>query len=46
MPSSGLNPFTTFDKFLAEEAKATEAKTTKEVMKRKQQGMIIKIPKT
>ena len=31
MPSSGLNPFTSFDKFINEEAKATESKTTKEV---------------
>jgi len=31
MPSAGLNPFTTFDKFINEEAKATESKTTKEV---------------
>ena len=31
MPSSGLNPFTNFDKFINEEAKATESKTTKEV---------------
>lgn len=31
MPSAGLNPFTNFDKFINEEAKATESKTTKEV---------------
>jgi hypothetical protein len=31
LPSSGLNPFSSFDKFLNEEAKATEKKTTKEV---------------
>ena len=31
MPSAGLNPFTTFDKFLAEEAKANEAKTSKDI---------------
>lgn len=31
IPSSGLNPFTTFDKYINEEAKATENKTTKEV---------------
>ncbi len=31
IPSTGLNPFTTFDKFVNEEAKATETKTTKEV---------------
>ena len=31
MPSSGLNPFTTFDKFVNEEVKATETKTNKEV---------------
>ena len=38
MPSSGLNPFTTFDKFLAEEAKATETKTTKEVNEKETAG--------
>ena len=31
IPSSGLNPFSTFDKFVNEEVKATEKKTTKEV---------------
>ena len=31
MPSKGLNPFTSFDKFITEEAKADEKKTTKEV---------------
>jgi hypothetical protein len=31
VPSSGLNPFTTFDKYLNEEAKATETKPSKEV---------------
>ena len=31
IPSSGLNPFTTFDKFMHEEVKATEKKTTKKV---------------
>ena len=31
MPSSGLNPFSTFDKFINEEAKADEKKTTKEI---------------
>ena len=31
MPSSGLNPFTSFDKFINEEVKATETKTNKEV---------------
>ena len=38
MPSSGLNPFTTFDKFLAEEAKATEAKTMKDINEKEIQG--------
>ena len=31
MPSSGLNPFTSFDKHINEEVKATEKKTTKEI---------------
>jgi hypothetical protein len=31
MPASGLNPFTTFDKFVNEDVKATEKKTTKEI---------------
>ena len=31
MPSKGLNPFTSFDKFVNEEVKATEKKTSKEV---------------
>ena len=38
MPSSGLNPFTSFDKFLNEEAKATESKTTKEVNEKETAG--------
>ena len=31
MPSAQLNPFTNFDKFVNEEVKATEKKTSKEV---------------
>ena len=31
MPSAGLNPFTSFDKFVNEDVKATETKTNKEV---------------
>jgi len=38
MPSAGLNPFTSFDKFLNEEAKATESKTTKEVNEKETAG--------
>ena len=38
MPSAGLNPFTSFDKFLNEEAKATESKTTKEVNEKETEG--------
>ena len=38
MPSTQLNPFTNFDKFLAEEAKATESKTTKEVNEKETAG--------
>ena len=38
MSSSGLNPFTTFDKFITEEAKATESKTTKEVNEKETAG--------
>ena len=38
MPSSGLNPFSTFDKFINEEAKATESKTTKEVNEKETAG--------
>ena len=45
MPSSGLNPFTTFDKFLNEEAKADESKTTKEVNEKETQGYDYKDPK-
>ena len=45
MPSSGLNPFTTFDKFLAEEAKADEKKTTKEVNQAETAGYDYKDPK-
>ena len=45
MPSSGLNPFTSFDKFLNEEAKATENKTTKEVNQAETAGYDYKDPK-
>ena len=45
MPSSGLNPFSTFDKFVNEEAKATEKKTTKEVEKAEIAGYDYKDPK-
>lgn len=38
MPSAGLNPFSTFDKFINEEAKATESKTTKEVNEKETAG--------
>jgi hypothetical protein len=38
IPSAGLNPFTSFDKFLNEEAKATESKTTKEVNEKETAG--------
>jgi len=38
MPSAGLNPFTTFDKYINEEAKATELKTTKEVNEKETAG--------
>ena len=45
MPSSGLNPFSTFDKFINEEAKATESKTTKEVNEKETAGYDYKDPK-
>jgi len=45
MPSSGLNPFTTFDKFVNEEVKATETKTTKEVEEAEIAGYDYKDPK-
>jgi hypothetical protein len=45
MPSSGLNPFTTFDKFVNEEVKATETKTTKEVNQAETAGYDYKDPK-
>jgi len=45
MPSSGLNPFTTFDKFINEEAKADEKKTTKEVNQAETAGYDYKDPK-
>ena len=45
IPSSGLNPFSTFDKFINEEAKATESKTTKEVEEAEIAGYDYKDPK-
>ena len=45
MPSSGLNPFTSFDKFITEEAKADEKKTTKEVNQAETAGYDYKDPK-
>jgi hypothetical protein len=45
MPSSGLNPFSTFDKFINEEAKADEKKTTKEVEEAETAGYDYKDPK-
>jgi hypothetical protein len=45
IPSSGLNPFSTFDKFVNEEAKATEKKTTKEVNQAETAGYDYKDPK-
>jgi len=45
MPSTGLNPFTSFDKFINEEAKATESKTTKEVNEKETAGYDYKDPK-
>jgi len=45
MPSAGLNPFTTFDKYINEEAKATELKTTKEVNEKETAGYDYKDPK-
>ena len=45
IPSSGLNPFTSFDKFINEEAKATESKTTKEVEEAETAGYDYKDPK-
>ena len=45
MPSSALNPFTTFDKFINEEAKAEEKKTTKEVNQAETAGYDYKDPK-
>jgi len=38
MSSSGLNPFTSFDKFIAEEAKANESKTMKDINEKEIQG--------
>ena len=45
IPSSGLNPFSTFDKFINEEAKATESETTKEVEEAETAGYDYKDPK-
>ena len=45
IPSTGLNAFTTFDKFVNEEAKATEKKTTKEVEEAEIAGYDYKDPK-
>jgi len=45
IPSAKLNPFTNFDKFLKEEAKATETKTTKEVNQAETAGYDYKDPK-
>jgi hypothetical protein len=45
MPSTGLNPFTSFDKFINEEAKADEKKTTKEVNQLETAGYDYKDPK-
>ena len=45
MPSSGLNPFTNFDKFVNEEVKATEKKTTKEINQAETAGYDYKDPK-
>ncbi len=45
MPSPGLNPFTTFDKYVNEEVKADEKKTTKEVNQAETAGYDYKDPK-
>ena len=45
MSSAQLNPFTSFDKFINEEAKATESKTTKEVNEKETAGYDYKDPK-
>ena len=45
MPSAGLNPFTSFDKFINEEAKADEKKTTKEINQAETAGYDYKDPK-
>jgi hypothetical protein len=45
IPSAQLNPFTNFDKFLKEEAKATESKTTKEVEEAETKAYDYKDPK-
>lgn len=45
MPSAGLNPFTSFDKFITEEAKADEKKTTKEINQAETAGYDYKNPK-
>ena len=45
MASAGLNPFTSFDKFVNEEVKADEKKTTKEVEEAETTGYDYKDPK-
>ena len=45
MPSKGLNPFTSFDKFVTEATKAEEKKTTKEVNEKETAGYDYKDPK-
>jgi len=45
VPSSHINPFTSFDKFITEEAKADEKKTTKEVNEKETAGYDYKDPK-
>jgi len=45
MPSAGLNPYTSFDKFINEEAKADEKKTTKEINQAETAGYDYKDPK-
>jgi len=45
MPSAGLNPFTSFDKYINEETKAEEKKTTKEINEKETAGYDYKDPK-
>jgi len=45
MSSAKLNPFTSFDKYINEEAKATESKTTKEVNEKETAGYDYKTTK-